>query len=329
MPKMPLVVDEYSTYNRVVKGRSEKTVSEYEHDLLTFFRYYEAKRLGIGFEEEELKEIDISRITLCDIGKITTEDIMRFLNYAAKNRGNSPVTRSRKLSSLKGFFKYLVVVRKVLDENPCAHIEAPKKPTTLPKFLTLEESIALLDAVEKDGESKHRERDYCILTLFLNCGMRLSELTGISLQDIDPQFRSLRVIGKGNKERIVYLNDACSESLKRYIAVRGRDGEIKDKNALFISRNHRRISNQMVQKIVYKYLDLAGLGYKNYSVHKLRHTAATLMYQTGEVDVRVLKDILGHEQLNTTQIYTHVSDRGMEEAVKRNPLANKGKKNDT
>ncbi len=322
MPQMPEAVNRFCAYCRSVKNRSAKTVSEYEHDLLTFFRYIKAQEKG-DTSEETLKEMDVSRISIEDIGKITREDIYRYIQYTADVRGNSPVTRARKLSTLKGFFKYLVVTVKELETNPAENIDSPRIKNKLPKFLTLEESISLLEAVENDKDSKHRERDYCILTLFLNCGMRLSELTGISLPDLDREYRSLRVIGKGDKERIIYLNEACADALKKYIAVRGRDGEVKDKNALFISRNHRRISNQMVQKIVYKYLDLADLGYKKCSVHKLRHTAATLMYQTGNVDVRVLKDILGHEQLNTTQIYTHVSDKGMEEAMRQNPLAKK------
>ncbi|MBR5516055.1 MAG: tyrosine recombinase XerC [Clostridia bacterium] len=323
MPKMPQAVESYTNYCRSIKNRSEKTVSEYEHDLLTFFRYIKAYNENLDTDDQTLHSIDISRITIQDISKITSEDIMRFLGYAAKDRKNSPITRARKLSSLKGFFKYLVSVQKNLKENPCADIDAPKKRVSLPKFLNLDESLALLSAVENDVENPYRERDYCIITLFLNCGMRLSELTGISLPDLDSELRSMRVIGKGNKERIIYLNEACADSIRKYIAVRGKKGEIKDKDALFISRNHRRISNQMVQKIVYKYLDMANLGNKHYSVHKLRHTAATLMYQTGKVDVRVLKDILGHEQLNTTQIYTHVSDKGMEDAMKQNPLAKK------
>lgn len=327
MPKMPASVDQYCAYCRSVKNRSLKTVSEYEHDLLTFFRYMIASSQG-NLSEENIKETDISRITIEDIGKITKEDIFKYMDYLTNVRRNSATTRARKLSSLKGFFKYLLVVRSEISSNPCENMEGPRVKNKLPKFLTLDESIELLSAVENDVESKYRERDYCILTLFLNCGMRLSELTGISLSDLDREYRSLRVLGKGNKERIIYLNEACADALKKYIAVRVRDGEPKDKNALFISRNHRRISNQMVQKIVYKYLDMADLGYKKCSVHKLRHTAATLMYQTGKVDVRVLKDILGHEQLNTTQIYTHVSDKGMEDAMRQNPLAKKtGKKN--
>ena len=186
----------------------------------------------------------------------------------------------------------------------------------------MDESLALLDAIESDNESKTKERDYAIITLFLNCGMRLSELVGINLNDIDREFRSLRVLGKGNKERIVYLNDACRDSLQKYLRIRLSEKFKKiGTNALFISKQYKRISNKTVQWLVYKYLSLAGLDYKHYSAHKLRHTAATLMYQTGKVDVRVLKEILGHEQLNTTQIYTHVSNKGMEDAINNNPLA--------
>ena len=174
----------------------------------------------------------------------------------------------------------------------------------------------------EDTESKTKERDYCILTLFLNCGMRLSELVGISLSDIDPDMKSLRVVGKGNKERVIYLNDACRTAIADYLIARARDGkEIKDKNALFLSRLHKRISVKTVQWLVYKYLGEAGLANKHYSTHKLRHTAATLMYQEGGVDILALKEILGHEELSTTQIYTHVANKTLEEAVDANPLS--------
>ena len=321
MPKMPLAVDSYTNYCRSIKNRSEKTVSEYEHDLLTFFRYIKAYNDGITVNEENLHEVDISTIGMKEISEITSEDIMRFLSYAAKDRKNSAVTRSRKLSSIKGFFKYLVTVRKELKENPAADIDAPKKKASLPKFLNLDESLALLDAVEKDVENPYRERDYCIITLFLNCGMRLSELTGLSLPDLDSELRSMRVVGKGNKERVIYLNEACADAIRKYIAVRGKQGEIKDKDALFISRNHRRISPKTVQHLVKTFLEKAGLGGQGFSTHKLRHTAATLMYQHGDVDIRVLKDILGHSNLGTTQIYTHVSDSQIKNAVDSNPLS--------
>ena len=237
-------------------------------------------------------------------------------------RGNHASARSRKLSAIKGFFKYLTVKRMMLEENPAANIESPKHSKSLPKYLSLEESLELLAAVKNDKDSDNRVRDYAIITLFLNCGMRVSELVGIDINDVDRFLRSLTVTGKGNKQRIVYLNDACREALGDYMTER-LEGKYKtaDTRALFLSSRSQRISVKTVQWMVYKYLDMAGLESKHYSVHKLRHTAATLMYQTGNVDVRVLKDILGHEQLNTTQIYTHVSNRSMEEAMAQNPLA--------
>ena len=201
-------------------------------------------------------------------------------------------------------------------------LESPKKKKSLPKFLSLEESLALLEAVKQDINSSSRVRDFSIITLFLNCGMRVSELAGINLSDVDKQLRSLTVTGKGNKQRIVYLNEACREALAEYMLERIGEKHIKaNTNALFLSNREQRMSVKTIQWMVYKYLDLAGLESKHYSVHKLRHTAATLMYQSGNVDVRVLKDILGHEQLNTTQIYTHVSNRSMEEAMEHNPLS--------
>ena len=211
----------------------------------------------------------------------------------------------------------------MLEENPAANIESPKRQQALPKFLSLEESLMLLEAVKQDEESPFRIRDYAIITLFLNCGMRVSELVGIDLNDVDRYLRSLSVTGKGNKQRIVYLNEACREALGDYMDERLSEKYVKVTSpALFLSKRQQRISVKTVQWLVYKYLDMAGLESKHYSVHKLRHTAATLMYQSGNVDVRVLKDILGHEQLNTTQIYTHVSNRSMEEAMTHNPLAN-------
>ena len=211
---------------------------------------------------------------------------------------------------------------KILDKNPAVDIESPKRKAALPKYLSENESISLLSSVLADSESHTKERDFCIITLFLNCGMRLSELVGISLSDIDRELRSLRVLGKGNKERIVYLNDACRSALSTYLKCRARGMDaVKDKDALFLSRLGKRISNKTVQWIVYKYLNAAGLEYKHFSVHKLRHTAATLMYQEGGVDVLALKEILGHAQLSTTQIYTHISDKRLEEAVSKNPLA--------
>ncbi len=327
---MPKLARDFASYKLTIQNCSQKTVDEYLSDLRLFFKYIYAERNRIKPASDDFDKIDISNLDTSFFEKISTEEIYDFFIYVSNERGNSVAAKSRKLSAIKAFFKYACQKRRILEKNPAIDIEAPKKKQSLPKFLSMEESLDLLDAVENDKESKTRERDYCIITLFLNCGMRLSELVGINLNDIDREFRSLRVIGKGNKERIVYLNDACRDALKTYLEVRS-EGKSKpiNTNALFISKQYKRISNKTVQWLVYKYLSLAGLDYKHYSTHKLRHTAATLMYQTGKVDVRVLKEILGHEQLNTTQIYTHVSNQGMQDAIDNNPLANiKSRKKD-
>ncbi len=319
---LPSLVREFASYKSAIQNSSEKTVSEYLLDLRTFFRFLVARDKKISPNSDEFERIDISSIDLDYIKNITTEDIYEFLMYTDNIRGNMAAAKSRKLSAIKGFFKYLSTKRMMLEDNPAADIEAPKKKQSLPKFLSLEESLELLNAVKNDKESKNTLRDYAIITLFLNCGMRVSELVGINLEDVDAKLRSLTVTGKGNKQRIVYLNEACRIALADHLEERlGEQHKACMSHALFLSSREQRMSVKTVQWMVYKYLDMAGLESKHYSVHKLRHTAATLMYQTGNVDVRVLKDILGHEQLNTTQIYTHVSNRSMEEAMANNPLA--------
>ena len=325
LKSLPPLVREFASYKAVMQNASEKTISEYLLDLRTFFRFLLARDADIDMSGEEFEKIDISGVDLEYIKNITTEDIYEFLLYADGVRGNMAAAKSRKLSSIKGFFKYLNTKRMMIDENPAINIETPKKKQALPKFLSVEESLMLLNAVKDDKESKTKVRDYAIITLFLNCGMRVSELVGINLEDVDNQFRSLTVTGKGNKQRIVYLNEACRKALADHVEERlSEKHKVCTSHALFLSNREQRISIKTVQWLVYKYLDMAGLESKHYSVHKLRHTAATLMYQTGNVDVRVLKDILGHEQLNTTQIYTHVSNRSMEEAMEKNPLATQG-----
>ncbi len=327
---LPQVVREFAAYKSAIQGCSPKTVTEYLIDLRTFFRYLIAKENGIDPESEEFTELDASSLDLAYIKGIKKDDIYDFLLYSGTTRGNLWSAKSRKLSAIKALFKYLVNSRGLLDENPAATVESPKPKRSLPKFLSLEESRCLLEAIKDDEASDSLLRDYAIVTLFLNCGMRLSELCGVNLNDLDRELRSMRVIGKGAKERIIYLNNACRASLADYLeerlssAVRARAAKKKEERALFLSSRGQRISPKTVQWMVYKYLELAGLESKHYSVHKLRHTAATLMYQSGNVDIRVLKDILGHEQLNTTQIYTHVSDRNMEEAMQKNPLADLG-----
>jgi site-specific recombinase XerD len=315
------LIERFLRYKLVIQGRSVKTVCEYHLDLRLFFRYLIAKKQGVDTDSENFDKIDISCVDGEFSAGITTLDILEFMAYLLGDRKCAAAARSRKLSAIKTYFKYLTSVEKIIEKNPASDIESPKIRKALPKYLSLSESKALLESVGEDENTKTKERDYCILTFFLNCGMRLSELVGINLSDIDREVRSLRVVGKGNKERIIYLNDACRAALSDYVPVRARDSQIKDKNALFISRFHKRISIKTVQWLVYKYLGEAGLENKHYSTHKLRHTAATLMYQEGGVDVLALKEILGHEQLNTTQIYTHVSNNSLEEAVESNPLA--------
>ena len=228
----------------------------------------------------------------------------------------------RKLSALKSFFKYAHTKRHYIEKNPAIDIDRPKKNTTLPRYLTAEEAVRLLETIRGDVESKTVIRDFAIATLFLNTGIRLSELVGLNLQSFKPDLSSMSVIVKGNKERVVYLNEAARRAIEKYLRVRLDPRYITTSdNAFFLSRRQVRISNKTVQWMIGKYLELAGLGGRGLSVHKLRHTAATLMYQSGKVDIRVLKDILGHEQLNTTQIYTHLVDKNMEEAMGNNPLA--------
>ena len=320
------IMREFAGYKLVIQGRSPRTVNEYMLDLRTFFRFLIAKRQGNVPEphSEEFMSIDVRRVDLEFLRSITTTDIYDFLFYTDRERGNKSAARARKLVAIKGLFKYLTSKRQLLDYDPSVAIDAPNKRKSLPKFLTLDESRLLLETVRTDTSSEFRRRDFAIVTLFLNCGMRLSELCGMNLSDLDRYLRSARIVGKGNKERIVYLNEACRAALGDYIAER-TGGAVKpktsaDENALFLSRVGRRICPKSVECMVDKYLDRAGLGSKNYSVHKLRHTAATLMYREGGVDVRVLKEILGHEQLNTTQIYTHVVDSDVERAMAKNPL---------
>ena len=264
------------------------------------------------------EEISVTDMTLDDIKKVSLSILYEYLSFLNSVRGNDTSARARKISSLRAFFKYMTDKAELLTENPTLKLETPKLRKALPSYLTLEESKKLLNSV-KDGEFK--ERDYCIITLFLNCGMRLSELCNINVTDIMPD-GSLKITGKGNKERVIYLNEACLSSLQSYLKIRPNENiPSEHKNALFISRNKRRISNKTVQHIVYKELENAGLDGQGLSVHKLRHTAATLMYQHGGVDVRVLQNLLGHENLGTTQIYTHVSDEQVKQAIDANPLS--------
>jgi len=322
MESLPELARQYLMYITTIKNSSPLTVREYIFDLRLFFRYMKSRKLKISFEN--IEEIDILDIDINFIEKITREDIFEFLFFISEKRENINSSRARKLSAVRGFFKYLNKQVNKLENNPSENIDYPTIKQALPKYLSLDESIALLQTIENDDNNKNKVRDYCIVTLFLNCGMRLSELVGMNLQDISQDLATIRIIGKGRKERFVYLNPPCEKALVDYLEIRGKLKNINadHKDALFISRNLRRISNSGVQKMVDQSFLKAGLAGKNYSTHKLRHTAATLMYQHGGVDTRVLQEILGHEHLNTTQIYTHVANAQMKDAVNRNPLAN-------
>lgn len=315
MDKLPSAVARYLSYKLSIQGASEKTVYEYSIDLSNFLRYV------FRSSANDQGQIDLSLIRDEEIAAISTQNIYEYLLYSATHNKNQSASRARKLSAIKGFFKFLASKERMIDQNPAKDIDAPRIKSALPKYLSLDESKALLDAVKEHGD-KNKKRDYLIITLFLNCGMRVSELAGISLGDLSSDLSQLIVTGKGNKQRAIYLNKSCVEALVEYLEER-KGMHSYDPTALFVSRNHRRLSVKMIQSLVYRYLKLAGLEEKHYSVHKLRHTAATLMYGTGKVDVRVLKDILGHEQLNTTQIYTHLSDQQMKNAMNVNPLNEK------
>lgn len=312
----PDFLRDFLTYNETIKGKSSRSVEGYYIDLRTFFRYLLLVR-GKVPAGTEFNKIDISPVDIELVKTVTISDLYGFMVYCKDELNNNTATRARKTSTLRIFFKYMSVQTHRLETNPAELLESPKVKQSLPKHLTLENSLDLLNAVDGANE----RRDYCILTLFLNCGLRLSELCGLNLSDISTD-GIITVTGKGNKERSVYLNDSCKTAIKRYLEVRPNEGlPVTEKNALFISRNHRRLSPKTVQYIVKTTLAKAGLGGQGFSTHKLRHTAATLMYQHGNVDIRVLKDILGHSNLGTTQIYTHVSDKQIKRAVDSNPLS--------
>ncbi len=310
---LPPIALEFLNYYSVIKNCSELTVKEYANDLSTFFKYIKIIR-GLVEKDVPFEEIVINDMSLELISDITLNDAYMYLTYCKINRNNNERTRSRKVSTLRAFYKFLSVQKKILDKNPLQELDSPRIKKALPKYLTLDESLSLLKAV--DG--KFKERDYCIITLFLNCGLRLSELVSLNLTDIRSN-NTLTVTGKGNKERTIYLNDACVDAINAYLPHRPVDG-VKEKNALFISRQKGRISPKTVQYIVKSTLEKAGLSDRDFSTHKLRHTAATLMYQHGNVDVLAIKEMLGHENLNTTQIYTHIIDEQLKAAAKANPL---------
>ena len=319
----PQLLLDFLSYHETIKAHSQRTVDEYYLDMRNFFRYLKQLR-DPALSGKRLDEIDIRDVDLAFISRITLTDIYGYLTYLSRervqhqhseisNKGLNAASRARKLATIRSFFNYICNKRHLLEDNPCKDVDTPKQMKSLPRYLTLDESLSLLDSV--DGAN--RERDYCILTLFLNCGLRISELIGLDVTDIHDD--ALRVLGKGNKVRVVYLNQACKDALARYLAVR-RPISGKDKNALFLSVQNKRISRSMVHALVKKHLSAAGLDSDKYSSHKLRHTAATLMLQNG-VDVKAVQEVLGHEHLNTTEIYTHIDNEALRVAAKANPLS--------
>lgn len=313
------VLDNYCNYMLAVLGRSELTVKEYRYDLVAFFRYYKLdhKMVPTG---TEFTEIDISDIDVKILDRITTDDLLVFLIWLSRERKLSNSSRARRIATLKSFFKYCHSKRHLISSNPAYDLETPKIGKRNPKYLTLEQSTELLD-IAYNSPKESNERDYCIVTLFLNCGMRLSELRGIDIDDIHDDI--LTVIGKGNKERTIYLNQACIDAINDWMPKRALI-KIKPehKKALFVSKRGTRISDDMIQIVIKDLMMQAGIDTKVYSVHKLRHTAATLLYKYGQVDIRNLQMILGHQSVSTTQIYTHVDDEQLREAVNKNPLSN-------
>ncbi|MBE6976096.1 MAG: tyrosine recombinase XerC [Ruminococcaceae bacterium] len=320
---VPLIVRDFLIYHENIKGQSALTISEYHLDLRMFLRFMKLMRSDMPIHTR-LDDIDIKDIDLAFIRNITTSDVFDFLSYLANDRtanpdaaspdyGISPASRARKLSALKSFYKYLTVRTKQLAENPVADLEYPKLRKSLPKYLTLEQSAALLSAVSGQNE----KRDYAILMLFLNCGIRRSELVGLNLTDVYED--RIRVVGKGNKERIVYFGSACRKAIDAYLPERNKK-VLTDNRALFGSRNGNRISTDAVHSLVKKALLKAGLDATQFSAHKLRHTAATMML-SGGVDVKTVQEVLGHENLNTTQIYTHIESTELKLAAEANPLS--------
>lgn len=322
---IPLFLEDYYDYIRVIKGLSESTCDEYILDLKIFLRFLKIRYRLVG-EEIEFEKIVIADLDELFLKKISLKDLHAYIAYVDKKRGNQSRAKYRKTSALRSFFWYLTKIAEVLKENPTEKLESPKLETRNPSYLTLSEAQNLLKTVESEKNEFFRKRDFCILSLFLNCGIRLSELRSIDVSMIRDD-GTLSVIGKGNKERTIYLNEACIEAIKDYLSVRPTPKDISSGDPLFISTHKKRLERRSIERLVDKYISKSGLDPSIYSTHKLRHTAATLMYKYGNVDIRSLQEILGHSSVATTQIYTHVDSEKLREAVASNPLSSERDKN--
>ena len=315
---LPESLIDFLNYLETIKSKSINTIDGYRIDLTIFFRFMMVYRGKVKTESTEFEEIDISQIDDDFLRSIKLRDLYAFLSFTEKYRDNSAYARARKVATLKSFFKYLHGKAKVIVDNPTSELESPKINKRHPVYLTLNQSIHLLESLDKND--KNYQRDYCILTFFLNCGMRLSELCSIQIDKIRED--TLTIIGKGDKERTVYLNEACLRALSNYLKVRNDSKCLpENKKFLFLSSRNMPINKRTVEIMIKKHITNAGLTDEKYTPHKLRHTAATLMYKYGNVDIRSLQSILGHENISTTQIYTHVDDDALREAVKSNPLS--------
>ncbi len=311
---IPKTLRDYLFYLNVVTGKSDKTVYEYYLDLRNFLKFIKKSKNNI---KQNLESIDITDVNINFLKDIHLEDAYEYLFYLKEKRGCNSRTVNRKTCSIRGYFKYLTNKMGLLEKNPIENLESSSLPHTLPKYLSLDECAILLKSI--DGNNC--KRDYAILVLFLNCGLRLSELVSINLIDIENEF--ITITGKGNKQRSLYLNRACNDAIEDYLKNERPYNDLTDdaRKALFVSRNGNRLSKRSVQHIVEMRLKQCGLGEKHYSTHKLRHTAATMMHKHGGVDIRVLQEVLGHENLGTTQIYTHIDSDRIKSAVESNPIS--------
>ncbi|MDO5713163.1 MAG: tyrosine recombinase XerC [Tissierellia bacterium] len=310
-------VEVFLAYLRSAKGRSELTVKEYYYDIRAFYRFLLTHK-GLRTDEEDLDQY-LDEITPEILNGIFKKDIYQYISFLEFTLKNSNRTKSRKLSSLNSFFKYLKNVEELISENPMENIDMPKIEKRMPTYLTMDESKKLLETILTYKQSDYYKwRDYTIVTIFLNTGMRLSELSAMNVDDL-LENNTVRVIGKGNKERTIYLNPSCIMALEIYLPYR-KEFNPKDK-ALFFSMRKNRMNNRSIQHMIDKYIQLAGFDPKKYSTHKLRHTAATLMYKYGEGDLRALQEILGHESVQTTEIYTHVENEELRDTTLANPLS--------
>lgn len=311
----PVILREFLHYSQYIKIQSPRTIRGYFIDLQMFFRFLIQKRNN-SVNNDTINEVDISGVDLDFISKVSKSDIYDYIYFISQKRNNSAASVARKLSSIKSYFKYLTIKTNALEFNPAENIEQPSLKKRMPKYLSLEQSLALLNNLQTD----FTERDYCMLIFFLSCGMRLSELVGIDINDINDD--TLRVIGKGNKERFLYLNNSCIIALNEYLNVRNSIVSPTSEPALFISkRTKRRLTGRRVEQIVKECLKTCGIDEKGFSAHKLRHTAATQLYRYGGADVLALKELLGHEHVSTTEIYTHISDEDIKKVAKSSPLA--------